>query len=134
MLAQPRRRYRLPACAHNACRLRAFQWPLFAPNISAHNAFSDRLHRSSAIRFGSDFDNRMVERVLLAHSSRSQFLARVGLSSQFALELGLPQGWGMADIFISYAGEDCETIEKPVGRLAAGLSCWWDRQLEAGSR
>ena len=37
----------------------------------------------------------------------------------------------MADIFISYAREDREAVEKLAGLIeAAGLSCWWDRQLE----
>lgn len=41
----------------------------------------------------------------------------------------------MADIFISYAREDREAVEKLAGLIeAAGLSCWWDRQLAAGAR
>jgi TolB-like protein len=41
----------------------------------------------------------------------------------------------MADIFISYAREDREAIEKLARLLeAAGLTCWWDRQLAAGAR
>lgn len=41
----------------------------------------------------------------------------------------------MADIFISYAREDREAVEKLAAELgAAGLSCWWDRQLAAGAK
>ncbi len=41
----------------------------------------------------------------------------------------------MADIFISYAREDHETVGKLAELLeAAGLSCWWDKQLPAGAR
>ncbi len=41
----------------------------------------------------------------------------------------------MADIFISYAREDREAVEKLAAQIeATGLSCWWDRQLLAGAR
>lgn len=41
----------------------------------------------------------------------------------------------MADIFLSYAREDRPAVEKLAALLeAAGLSCWWDRQLAAGTR
>src|SRR5262245_8987045 len=41
----------------------------------------------------------------------------------------------MADIFISYAREDREAVEKLARLLeASGKSCWWDRQLAAGAR
>jgi TolB-like protein len=41
----------------------------------------------------------------------------------------------MADVFISYAREDREAIEKLASHLeSAGVSCWWDRQLTAGAK
>ena len=41
----------------------------------------------------------------------------------------------MAEVFISYAREDCDPVERLVGALAAaGVDCWWDRQLCAGIR
>jgi TolB-like protein/Tfp pilus assembly protein PilF len=41
----------------------------------------------------------------------------------------------MADIFISYAREDRETVRKLAELLqAAGFTCWWDTQLTAGEK
>jgi TolB-like protein len=41
----------------------------------------------------------------------------------------------MADVFISYAREDRGAVEKLAAQIeAAGLSCWWDKQLVAGAR
>ena len=41
----------------------------------------------------------------------------------------------MAEVFISYAREDSEAVERLVGALAeAGVDCWWDRQMSAGTR
>ena len=41
----------------------------------------------------------------------------------------------MADIFISYAREDRESVDKLAAQLtAAGLSCWWDKQIDVGAR
>ncbi len=41
----------------------------------------------------------------------------------------------MADIFISYAREDRGIVERLAAQLeAAGLTCWWDKQLGAGDK
>jgi TolB-like protein len=41
----------------------------------------------------------------------------------------------MADIFISYAREDREAVGRLAAQLeAAGLTCWWDKQLAVGDR
>jgi TolB-like protein len=41
----------------------------------------------------------------------------------------------MADIFISYAREDREHIDRLAAQLErAGLTCWWDKQLAAGDK
>ena len=41
----------------------------------------------------------------------------------------------MADVFIFYPREDRQAVEKLSALLeAAGLTCWWDKQLTAGTR
>jgi TolB-like protein len=41
----------------------------------------------------------------------------------------------LADIFISYAREDREEIDRLAAQLqTAGLSCWWDKQIDVGAR
>ncbi|MEM8771775.1 MAG: toll/interleukin-1 receptor domain-containing protein, partial [Pseudomonadota bacterium] len=40
----------------------------------------------------------------------------------------------MADIFISYARADRETVEKLAAALEGeGYSLWWDRRIQSGS-
>ena len=41
----------------------------------------------------------------------------------------------LADIFLSYAREDREEIDKLAAQLdKAGLACWWDKQIDVGAR